>query len=160
MGRKNTMKKKKKELNGEKVPTLNPTDLGCRTIAQLVLCSYSEDDGRSVRGGTVDVGIVQVGLADWTGCPCATIDPDESHLAWALLAGGTALLHSHIHGILQDAAWRRGGSFPRDVDRIVYLGRKKKDHDEEVVLLSIIHGFLEEFGREIQFNLALACHFS
>lgn len=38
--------------------------------------------------------------------------------------------------------------------------KKKKDHDEEVVILSVIHGFLEEFGREIQFNLAPACHFN
>lgn len=48
----------------EIVTTLNPADLGCRAVAQFVLCGYSEDDGRAVGGGAVDVGVVQVGLAD------------------------------------------------------------------------------------------------
>lgn len=91
-------------LNGEKSTTLNPADLGCRAVAQLVLCSYSEDDSRSVGGGAVDVGVVQVRLADRAGSLCAAIDPNKRHLSWALLAAGATLLHSHVHGILQDSA--------------------------------------------------------
>lgn len=81
---------------------MDPADLGRRAVAQLVLCSYSEDDGGPVGGGAVDVGVVQVRLAHGAGSLGAAVDPDERHLARALLAAGAALLHSHVHGILQD----------------------------------------------------------
>lgn len=55
---------KKKYSSGGKRTTLDPTDLRCRAVTQLVLRSYSEDDGRAVGGGAVDVGVVQVGRAD------------------------------------------------------------------------------------------------
>lgn len=90
--------------NGGKRSTLDPADLGCRAVAQLVLGGYPEDDRRAVGGGAVDVGVVQVGLADRAGRLGAPVDPDEGQLARALLAAGAALLHSHVHGVLQDPA--------------------------------------------------------
>lgn len=37
---------------------------------------------------------------------------------------------------------------------------EEKKKDEEVAILSIIYGFLEEFETEIQFNFVPACHFN
>lgn len=83
---------------------MDPADLGRWAIAQLVLGGYPEDDRWAVGGRAVNVGIVQVGLADQTGRLGATVDPDEGQLARVLLAAGAALLHGHVHGVLQDPA--------------------------------------------------------
>ena len=58
----------------------------------------------------------QLGGAHGAGSLGAPVDPDESHLTRALRGGGAAFPHSHVHGILQDAARRRGGRLPRDMD--------------------------------------------
>lgn len=113
--------------------TLNPADLCRRAIALLILGSYAEDDSWPVRGGAVDVGVVQVRGAHWAGRFGAAVDPDESHLTWTLRASGAALLHRHVHGILKDTARWRGGSFPSDVDRIICLCKKKQKKRERAI---------------------------
>lgn len=96
--------------------TLNPADLCRRAIALLVFSRNAENDRRAVGGGAVDVGVVQLGGVDGARHLGAAVDPDESHLTGTLGAGGAALPHCHVHGILQDAARRRGRGLPRDVD--------------------------------------------
>lgn len=106
---------------------MDPADLSCRPVALLVLSGDAEDDSWPVGGGAVDVGVVHVGGVDRAGRLGATVDPDEGHLTRTLRAGGGAVLsHRHVHGVLQDPARWRGGSLPRDVDRIVGLCRKRE----------------------------------
>lgn len=114
--------------------TLNPADLCGRPVALLVLGSDAEHDGRAVGGRAVDVGVVQLGGADGARHLGAAVDPDEGHLAGALGAGGAALPHRHVHGVLQDAAGRSRWRLPRDVDWIVCLhvvGDKDKQETDE-----------------------------
>lgn len=113
--------------------TLNPADLRCRAVSLLVLGSDAEHDGRAVGGRAVDVGVVQLGGADGARHLGAAVDPDEGHLAGALGAGGAALPHRHVHGVLQDAAGRSGRGLPRDVDRIVCLHvvEERDEHKQE-----------------------------
>lgn len=100
---------------------MDPADLRGRAVALLVLGRDAEDDGRAAGGRVVDVGVVHVGGADQARGLDAAVDADEGHLARALRAARAALLHRHVHGVLQDAAGRRGGRLPRDVDRVVGL---------------------------------------
>lgn len=100
---------------------MNPADLRRWAIALLILSSYAEDDSWPVGGGAVNLSIIQVGGTDQAGHLGAAVDPDKGHLTWALRAGGAALPHRHVHGILEDPARWRGGSLPRDVDRIIGL---------------------------------------
>lgn len=111
--------------------TLNPADLRGRAVALLVLGSDAEHDGRAVGGRAVDVGVVQLGGADGARHLGAAVDPDEGHLAGALGAGGAALPHRHVHGVLQDAAGRSGRGLPRDVDRLVCLHVVEKDEHKQ-----------------------------
>lgn len=115
---------------------MNPADLRGRAVALLVLGSDAEHDGRAVGGRAVDVGVVQLGGADGARHLGAAVDPDEGHLAGALGAGGAALPHRHVHGVLQDAAGRSGRGLPRDVDRIVCLHvvGEKDEHKQETVM--------------------------
>lgn len=116
---------------------MNPADLRRWAVALLVLSGYAEDNGRAVGGGAVDVSVVQLGCADRAGHLGATVDPDEVHLTQTLQAGGAALLHRHVHGILQDATRWRGGSLPRDVDQIIGLRTNKRvfgEHGEAALL--------------------------
>lgn len=83
---------------------MDPADLRRRPVALLVLGSDAEDDGWPVGGGGVDVCVVQVGGAHGAGCLGSAVYPDEGHLTGPLRAGGAALPHRHVHGILQDAA--------------------------------------------------------
>lgn len=59
---------------------MNPADLRRRAVALFVLGGDAEDDGWSVGGGAVDLGVVQVGGADRAGRLGAAVDPDEGHL--------------------------------------------------------------------------------
>lgn len=106
--------------------TLNPADLCRRAVALLVFSRDAEDNSRAVGGRAVDVGVVQLGGVDRARHLGAAVDPDESHLTGTLGAGGAALPYRHVHGILQDAARRRGRGLPCDVDRIVRLHSKKR----------------------------------
>lgn len=83
---------------------MNPADLRGGAVTLLVLGGDAEDDGGPVGGGGVDLGVVQVGGADRAERLGAAVDADEGHLTRALRAGGSALLHRHVHGILQDPA--------------------------------------------------------
>lgn len=115
----------KQEVNLEKWNpfTLNPADLRRRAVALLILSGDAKDDCWPVGCRAVDVGVVQVGGADGAGCLGAAVNPDEGHLAWPLWAGGAALLHRHVHGVLQNPArWRQGG-LPCDLDWISGLRR-------------------------------------
>lgn len=103
---------------------MNPADLRGWTVALLILSSDAEDDSWPIGGRAVDLGVIQVGGADRAGRLGAAVDPDEGHLTWTLRAGGATLFHRHVHGILEDPARWRGGSLPRNVDRIVGLCRK------------------------------------
>lgn len=111
--------------------TLYPADLRGWAIALLVLGSDAEHNGRAVGGRAVDVGVVQLGGADGARHFGATVDPDEGHLTGALGAGGAALPHRHVHGVLKDAAGRSGGGLPRDVDRIVSLHVVKEEEEHK-----------------------------
>lgn len=115
---------------------MNPADLCRRAVALLVFSRNAEDNSWAVGGRAVDVGVVQLGGVDGARHLGAAVDPDESHLTGTLGAGGAALPHCHIHGILQDAARRRGRGLPCDVDRIVRLHSKKEE--EEYKLLSTL----------------------
>lgn len=62
------------------------------------------------------MGVVQLGGAYGARHLGAAVDPDEGHLTRTLGADRAALPHSHIHGILKDAAGRSGWRLPCDVN--------------------------------------------
>ena len=96
-------------------------------------------DGGAVGGGAVDVGIGQVGGADGAEGLGAAVDPDEGQLAWALTGAGTTLLHSQVHGVLQDPAGGGGWGLPGDVDRVVGLGEEGRGEGQHLVGFRVHH---------------------
>lgn len=79
---------------------MDPADLRGRAVALLVLGSDAQHHGWTVGGRRVDVGVVQLGGAYGARHLGAAVDPDEGHLTRTLGAGGAALPHRHVHGIL------------------------------------------------------------